>query len=599
MTDFFSIYKTIGSRRGAGLVEANFSVDSNRDVSARGNTHLDRTMSADTREKVLTARLQEIEAFARDRGLDPLTVIGVSEYALRTGRVPNLAMYGLGGDDMVAVKHFVAGNVLNVAGMEALDWDGTPIEEYGIPTGDRPAGYTGHVAAGTPQGMNTDEVKPQIPGPFAKKTYDTFKAKAKDIDCHGVPEAALRSDLRANGYLGTESQEVDPQHDNWPKLSPDLQRLIGVNAKGLYMQTETRHGGTPMAGSMANPEGVGAQPALTPPATKKEQQSKGKLKEALAAFQSISESLRRGGGQRSGIPSTEHGTFTQARLDRPRSAVEPQGGTAVAEAPPSAQHRWVSGVMGHAKRRIPEKHHGAVEELLHTFVRFPNKGREGLAALVQRSFRGERGDIVRGITRNVIDSINDHYKSAQPQERAEQEWVAALLSESTLSPSMGAVIGMGNALFGRPASIASFNDSVDLTGDEPQRMQQAVGLLRKHAPIEFKEAIHYTGKDAMERARSSAAAHSRLGAQVTVYKDPSKEDFAVRVHGAKGKAGEHPGEDFVTHTKVMPSGYERGGAKVAMITSGKPELAIKGMVKGIPLLQRAKQLLWRAKQNKA
>ena len=128
MSDFFSIYSSIG-RRGSFMTEAALSVDSNRDVTSRGNTHTDKTMSPDLRDKVLHARVQEIEAFAKDRGIDPVVVMGAAEASLRSGRVPNLTMYGMHGDNMVALKHFIAGEILNLAGMEAINWDGTPIEE--------------------------------------------------------------------------------------------------------------------------------------------------------------------------------------------------------------------------------------------------------------------------------------------------------------------------------------------------------------------------------------------------------------------------------------------------------------------------------------
>ena len=72
-------------------------------------------MSPATRELVLRSRKTEIEAFAEDRGLDPHVVAMVCEVAMRTGRVPDLRQYGFAGDEALAVKHFVAGEILNLA----------------------------------------------------------------------------------------------------------------------------------------------------------------------------------------------------------------------------------------------------------------------------------------------------------------------------------------------------------------------------------------------------------------------------------------------------------------------------------------------------
>lgn len=133
-----SAERSPGNASRGNLGEAVLSVDSNRDVTSRGNSHNDKTLTdPNTRDKILHARVQEIEAFAKDRGIDPVVVLGAAEAALRTGRVPNLSMYGLGGDNMVAVKHFIAGEILNLAGMEAIGWDGEKIEEAESPASHR------------------------------------------------------------------------------------------------------------------------------------------------------------------------------------------------------------------------------------------------------------------------------------------------------------------------------------------------------------------------------------------------------------------------------------------------------------------------------
>ena len=76
------------------------------------NRHF-KLMSPATRELVLQSRSTEIEAFAADRGLNPAMVAAVADAAMRMGRVPDVQQYGFDGDDALAVKHFIAGDVLN------------------------------------------------------------------------------------------------------------------------------------------------------------------------------------------------------------------------------------------------------------------------------------------------------------------------------------------------------------------------------------------------------------------------------------------------------------------------------------------------------
>jgi len=56
-------------RKGPRLMMEAVPVDSNRGVTSRGNSPYDKFASPATRAKVLEARLQEIEAFARNRGI--------------------------------------------------------------------------------------------------------------------------------------------------------------------------------------------------------------------------------------------------------------------------------------------------------------------------------------------------------------------------------------------------------------------------------------------------------------------------------------------------------------------------------------------------
>ncbi len=89
--------------------------DSPLEAPVGGFNRHTKLMSPATREKVLESRRSEIEAFAEDRGIDSNMVMAIAEAAMRTGRVPMLAQYGFAGDDAKAIKHFVAGEVLNLA----------------------------------------------------------------------------------------------------------------------------------------------------------------------------------------------------------------------------------------------------------------------------------------------------------------------------------------------------------------------------------------------------------------------------------------------------------------------------------------------------
>jgi len=80
-------------------------------------------MPPGTRELVLKARMPEIMAFAEDRRLDPSVVAGVVEASMRLGRIPDLGLYGLAGDEANAVKDFVATAML---GLEAEFAIGVP-----------------------------------------------------------------------------------------------------------------------------------------------------------------------------------------------------------------------------------------------------------------------------------------------------------------------------------------------------------------------------------------------------------------------------------------------------------------------------------------
>jgi hypothetical protein len=98
-----------------GLLEQTLMEASPLEGPIIGFNRHQKLMSPATRELVLKSRQTEIEAFANDRGLDPHVVGMVCEVAMRTGRVPDLRQYGFAGDEALAVKHFIGGEILNLA----------------------------------------------------------------------------------------------------------------------------------------------------------------------------------------------------------------------------------------------------------------------------------------------------------------------------------------------------------------------------------------------------------------------------------------------------------------------------------------------------
>ena len=116
--------------------------DDGEGSSAIGFNRHSKLMSPDTRALVLKSRATEIEAFAEDRGYNPQIVMGIAEAVMRLGRVPALAQYGFSGDDAKAIKHFMSGEVLNLA-----------IEE--TPTGEPVTEATGSGGMGGLMSLNS------------------------------------------------------------------------------------------------------------------------------------------------------------------------------------------------------------------------------------------------------------------------------------------------------------------------------------------------------------------------------------------------------------------------------------------------------------
>jgi len=107
----------------------------------KGFNRIDREMSPATRELVLQARLPEIMAFADDRRLNPAVVAGIVEASMRLGRIPDVGMYGLAGDDALAVRDFVYTSML---GLEAELAIGLPQITESHDKHQKHAGFAGH-----------------------------------------------------------------------------------------------------------------------------------------------------------------------------------------------------------------------------------------------------------------------------------------------------------------------------------------------------------------------------------------------------------------------------------------------------------------------
>jgi hypothetical protein len=100
----------------ASIFQRRLAEGSPLEAPIRGFNRYDRDMHPGTRELVLKARMPEIMAFSEDRRLDPAVVAGVVEATMRLGRIPDLGLYGLAGDEALAVRDFVATAML---GLEA------------------------------------------------------------------------------------------------------------------------------------------------------------------------------------------------------------------------------------------------------------------------------------------------------------------------------------------------------------------------------------------------------------------------------------------------------------------------------------------------
>ena len=161
----------------------------------KGFNRFSRDMSPGTREMVLKARMPEIMAFADDRRLDPVIIAGAVEASMRLGRIPDLGLYGLAGDEAIAVKDFVATSIL---GLEQELRQGLPVIAEDAGKAAKHKGYADHyrkLAHTHAQSMdfhtNSAKKANQEGRPFTAAKHQGKLAMLKQLHMsHGAYEAA-------------------------------------------------------------------------------------------------------------------------------------------------------------------------------------------------------------------------------------------------------------------------------------------------------------------------------------------------------------------------------------------------------------------------
>ena len=523
MSDFFSIYSSIG-RRGSFMTEAALSVDSNRDVTSRGNSHTDKTLSPDLRDKVLTARIQEIEAFAKDRGIEPLIAMGASEAALRTGRVPNLTMYGLGGDSMVALKHFIAGEILNLAGMEAINWDGTPIEEADA----APASH--HAIATRLFGVvkrhflqNLNGVKNEETGAFRK-----FQTKL-----HSHIESLLK-----DGKHDTS----DPHwHQLHIALSSNQNEALAKDAP------ESVH-------NFVNSD-------------RKDKSDQGKPQERWGVPKQKAdpyEEKRKGGKVGGPKPQTSDieidGDLQQEyAADRGGSALSNMSGVGTSNKPAEAGKKKIQGDMSKQTIARIKKGQSEVQRNEKTGEKGDKKAPmmatdlNGLSGKDVGKLGRELGAMGTGETGESVEIQNKELLNIEPGDFRNESWPkmgadlkrllnveSRNMSENTMTGSVGSFMQLGNQIVARPNTIASWDASVDVNGFHPARL----GMITPDPVHPVNEARRYRDADAAAEFVASKKLITKSGIHPNVALHKGDDgSIHVQLRGAEGKDGTHPSED--------------------------------------------------------
>jgi len=530
MSDFFSIYSSIG-RRGSFLTEAALSVDSNRDVSSRGNSHTDKTMSPDLRDKVLTARIQEIEAFAKDRGIEPLIAMGASEAALRTGRVPNLTMYGMAGDNMVALKHFIAGEILNLAGMEAINWDGTPISEEEIEEADA-APPSHHAIATRLSGVVERHFLKDLNGVKDEETGAFRKFRTK-----------LQGHIKS--LLNNEKHDTSDPH--WHQLH------IALSAPGN--QNEVVGKGAPESiHNFVNSD-------------REDKSDQGKPQERWGVPKQEAdpyEEKRKGGKVGGPKPQTSdveiNGQLQQEyAADRGGSAVSNLNGTSISSKPTEVGKKKIQGDMSKQTIAKIKKGQSEVQRNEKTGEKGDKKAPmmatdlNGLSGKDVGKLGRELGAMGTGETGESVEIKNKDLLNIEPGDFRNESWPkmgadlkrllnveSRNMSENTMTGSVGSFMQLGNQIVARPNTIASWDASVDVNGFHPARL----GMITPDPVHPVNEARRYRDADAAAEFVASKKLITKSGIHPNVALHKGDDgSIHVQLRGAEGKDGTHPNED--------------------------------------------------------
>jgi hypothetical protein len=179
-------------------------------------------MSPDTREMVLRSREQEIMEFARDRSLNPTIVMGICEAAMRLGRVPNLQLYGIVGDEAKAIKDFVAHSVLNLS----EDIAKTRLAEA-VPAAFEKPQYADDFVAGFEKGQAALKKNPSVSSVDAEKAYRRVSKRHGSWWVDGY-EAAIGAARGAYATKGVRlAREMGLTEDDAPAKLTWLARQLG------------------------------------------------------------------------------------------------------------------------------------------------------------------------------------------------------------------------------------------------------------------------------------------------------------------------------------------------------------------------------------
>jgi hypothetical protein len=276
-------------RKAPALMMETIATDSNRGVTSRGNSHFDKYASPQTREKVLQSRMQEIEAFANSRSMPAATVFAATEASMRTGKVPDLGQYGMAGDDAVALKQFIISNVMNIQGLEAIDYKGDPVEETELDEGDH--GKTGFhlvdtrngqaISSGFKQASDADDARHLHP---EKKHIQVIDARYLNPSAFGMKN----------------EEDLDEGSGSFLKMKHKAAKFAKEHGPDVENPYHLRLGNRLMSAGDRKAKRTGADSvSLTPDYPKKKQQSDvdyegpqiSETQQALSAFSQVTDAV--------------------------------------------------------------------------------------------------------------------------------------------------------------------------------------------------------------------------------------------------------------------------------------------------------------------